>query len=142
MNPQPESLQIFVCTAIWFFFVYLFLRNPKNHYNFSDKFIIGHIEDDNVSSEYLQEDDMDWLEEEEEEKPKKKAKRNPARPSKSKAKRNSNGYTDLQQDCYEALRSLGVKTARERKFVVNNTFNQHNPKTVEEFLSLAMVRGN
>ncbi len=142
MNPQPESLQIFICTAIWFFFVYLFLRNPKNHYKFSDKFVIGHIEDHNdVSLKHLQQDDMGWLEEEEE-KPKKKSKRNPARPSKPKAKRNSNGYTDLQQDCYEVLRSLGVKTARERKFIVNNTFNNHNPKTVEEFLSLAMTRGN
>jgi len=52
--------------------------------------------------------------------------------------RNSNGYTQLQQDCFDALKSLGVKTAKERKFIVNNTFNQHNPQTIQEFLKVAL----
>jgi hypothetical protein len=56
--------------------------------------------------------------------------------------RNSNGYTQLQQDCFDALAALGVKTKKERTFIVNNTFNQHNPKTVQEFLQLALIRAS
>ena len=55
-------------------------------------------------------------------------------------KRNESGYTQLQQDCFDALKSLGFKTVKERKFIVNNTFNQHNPCTVQEFLKIAMSR--
>lgn len=54
--------------------------------------------------------------------------------------RNRNGYTQLQQDCFDALKSLGVKTVKERKFIVNNTFNQHNPSTIQDFLKVALNR--
>lgn len=49
-------------------------------------------------------------------------------------------YTDLQMDCIAALKSLGIKTKKEQKFLVNNIFNKHNPKTVEEFIKLAFAR--
>lgn len=76
-------------------------------------------------------------------KPKKKAKRNPARQAKAKPEpvRNHNGYTDLQQDCFDALKALGIKTVKERKFIVSNTFNNHNPKTVQDFLKASLNRG-
>tara|TARA_B100000902_G_C27321949_1_gene925318 strand:- start:5823 stop:6287 length:465 start_codon:yes stop_codon:yes gene_type:complete len=78
---------------------------------------------------------------------KKKAARNPARQSKTKTKpqpeqnRNHNGYTDLQQDCFDALKALGIKAVRERKFIISNTFNKHNPTTVQDFLQVALHRG-
>jgi hypothetical protein len=48
-------------------------------------------------------------------------------------------YTQLQQDCYDAL--IGLKmTKKEAKFVVNNTFNKHDINTIQEFLALAFIR--
>ena len=54
--------------------------------------------------------------------------------------RNRHGYTQLQQDCFDALKSLGVNTIKERKFIVNQTFNDHSPKTIQEFLKVALHR--
>jgi hypothetical protein len=79
-------------------------------------------------------------------KPKKKAKRNPARQAKAKPEpkpepvRNHNGYTPLQQDCFDALKSLGIKGVRERKYIVSTTFNKNDPKTIQEFLTITMSR--
>lgn len=79
-------------------------------------------------------------------KPKKKAKRNPARQAKAKPEpkpepvRNHNGYTPLQQDCFDALKSLGFKGVRERKYIVSKTFNEYDPKTIQEFLTITMSR--
>lgn len=61
---------------------------------------------------------------------------------KEEEQRNSNGYNQLQQDCFDALEALGVKTKKERTFIVNNTFNKHNPKTVQDFLQVALIRGS
>ena len=69
-------------------------------------------------------------------KPKKTSKPQP-RPQ---PKVNESGYTSLQQDCYDALAALGVKTKKEKTFLVNNTFNKHNPNTVQEFLQLCMIK--
>ena len=80
-------------------------------------------------------------------KPKRKKKtqrkRNPARPSTQpqKVQRNHNGYTELQQDCFDALKSLGIKAVRERQFIISNTFNKHDVKTVQDFLKVALHRG-
>mgnify|MGYP001180607458 FL=1 len=79
-------------------------------------------------------------------KPKKKAKRNPARQAKAKPEpkpvpvRNHNGYTSLQQDCFDSLKSLGIKGVRERKYIVSKTFNEHDPKTIQEFITITMSR--
>lgn len=54
--------------------------------------------------------------------------------------RNHNGYTALQQDCFDALESLGVRTKKERMFIVNTTFNKFNPKSIQEFLTLALTK--
>jgi len=54
--------------------------------------------------------------------------------------RNKYGYTPLQQDCFDALKSLGIKTIKERKFIVQNTFNKHNPSTIQDFLKVALHR--
>jgi hypothetical protein len=48
-------------------------------------------------------------------------------------------YTPLQQDCYDALLVLGMGK-KESKFVVNNTFNNHDINSVEEFLYTALRR--
>ena len=70
-------------------------------------------------------------------------KRNPARPvtQPQKVQRNHNGYTELQQDCFDALKSLGIKAVRERQFIISNTFNKHDIKTVQDFLKVALHRG-
>ena len=70
-------------------------------------------------------------------------KRNPARPATQpqKVQRNHNGYTELQQDCFDALKSLGIKAVRERQFIISNTFNKHDVKTVQDFLKVALHRG-
>jgi hypothetical protein len=60
-------------------------------------------------------------------------------PKKHKAKRDDGGYTDLQKDCFDALKSLGIKNQNERKFLVNHIFNKHNPATVQDFIKLAFV---
>lgn len=83
-------------------------------------------------------------------KPKRKKKtqpkRNAARPAAQpvqpqKVQRNHNGYTELQQDCFDALKSLGIKAVRERQFIISNTFNKHDIKTVQDFLQVALHRG-
>ena len=83
-------------------------------------------------------------------KPKRKKKtqpnRNAARPAtqqaqQQKVQRNHNGYTDLQQDCFDSLKSLGIKAVRERQFIISNTFNKHDIKTVQDFLKVALHRG-
>lgn len=56
------------------------------------------------------------------------------------APRNESGFTELQQDCYDALKGLKV-TAKEAKYLVHSIFNKHNPKTIQDFLQLAFVRG-
>jgi len=52
--------------------------------------------------------------------------------------RNARGYTQLQQDCFDALKSLGIKAVREREFIISQTFNAHNPTTIQDFLKLAL----
>ena len=60
------------------------------------------------------------------------------KPVEPKEPRNARGYTQLQQDCFDALKSLGIKAVREREFVISQTFNKHNPKTIQDFLQLAL----
>jgi hypothetical protein len=60
-------------------------------------------------------------------------------PKKPTVKRDADGYTDLQRDCFAALKSLGIKTQKERKFLVNSIFNKHNPATVQDFIKLAFA---
>ena len=80
-------------------------------------------------------------------KPVKKSKVQAARKPKPKPKapvqeaRNSRGYTQLQQDCFDSLKALGIKAVREREFIISNTFNNHNPSTVQDFLKLSLHRG-
>ena len=56
----------------------------------------------------------------------------------SEVQSNHNGYTELQQDCFDSLKTLGIKGVRERKFIVSETFNKHSPTTVQEFLKYAL----
>lgn len=50
-------------------------------------------------------------------------------------------YNQLQQDCYDALISLGMKK-KEATFVVNSTFNKTDVSTVQDFLKIALIRPN
>ena len=69
---------------------------------------------------------------------KKKKKKKKQQPQPPQQQRNSRGYTQLQQDCFDALKSLGIKAVRERDYIISSTFNKHNPKTIQEFLQLAL----
>lgn len=62
------------------------------------------------------------------------------KPVKTKVNRNQNGFTELQQDCHDALLGLKV-TKKEAQYLVHAIFNNHNPKTIQEFLQLAFMRG-
>lgn len=63
----------------------------------------------------------------------------PAEPEQEpEVKRNHNGYTPFQQDCFESLKALGINGVRERKFIISETFNNHDPTTVQEFLKFAL----
>lgn len=55
--------------------------------------------------------------------------------------RNKNGFTRLQQDCFDALKGLKV-TKKEATYIVHTVFNKHNPQTIQEFLQLAFMRGS
>ena len=68
------------------------------------------------------------------------ASRKPSKQSKPAQPRNHNGYTGLQQDCFDALKSLGIKSVRERKYIVSTVFNENNPSTVQDFLKVALSR--
>lgn len=48
-------------------------------------------------------------------------------------------YTEFQQDCYNALISLGMKK-KEAKFVLHTVFNKYNPIDVEDFLKVAFIK--
>ena len=49
-------------------------------------------------------------------------------------------YNQLHQDCFDALKAVGVRTVKERKYLVNSVFNNHNPNTVQEFLQIALSK--
>jgi hypothetical protein len=52
----------------------------------------------------------------------------------------SQEYSEFQQECFEALKGLGT-SVKESKFIVNTVFNNHDPKTLQEFINLAFIRG-
>ena len=149
MNPQPEYLQVLTFTFGFCLMVLWFASNPKNHYKFSDKFTLAEWKDewpvDHQEPPPVPTVDVS-LSTEENEKPKRtkksniNASRKPSKQSKPAQPRNHNGYTDLQQDCFDALKSLGIKSVRERKYIVSKTFNEHDPKTIQEFLTITMSR--
>ena len=144
MNEQPEYLEVVVMTFGFILLVIYYSFDAKNHWKFSDKFTIAEIvEEEPVVSVTISHDEPS--EAPKTKKVKKKsnvnAARKPSKQSKPAQPRNHNGYTDLQQDCFEALKSLGMKTARERKYIVSAVFNEHNPSTVQDFLKLALSRG-
>ena len=54
-----------------------------------------------------------------------------------KTKKQKPKYTPLQEECMEALKALGVKTQKERIYLVHKIFQDHNPKSIQEFISKA-----
>ena len=149
MNPQPEFLQVLPFTIGFCLMVLWFAADPKNHYKFSDKFTLAEWKDESPI-DYSEPPPVPTVDvslyHEENEKPisKKKsninASRKPSKQSKPAQPRNHNGYTDLQQDCFDALKSLGIKSVRERKYIVSTVFNDNNPSTVQDFLKVALSR--
>jgi hypothetical protein len=149
MNPQPEFLEVLPVTIGFCLMVLWFAANPKNHYKFSDKFTLAEWVDESPTehpkpppvptvdvSLYCKESKKSTCTK----KSNINASRKPSKQSKPTKSRNHNGYTDLQQDCFDALKSLGIKSVRERKYIVSKTFNEHDPKTIQEFLTITMSR--
>lgn len=64
----------------------------------------------------------------------------PAKPRTKPKQPVSQEYSEFQQECFEALKGLGT-SVKESKFIVNTVFNNHNPKTLQEFINLAFIRG-
>tara|TARA_Y100000004_G_C8887142_1_gene400301 strand:+ start:153 stop:620 length:468 start_codon:yes stop_codon:yes gene_type:complete len=153
MNPQPEYTEVLTFTFGFILLVLYFFADSNNHYKFSDKFTIAEYEDypeqqvvrsvQTVKS--VQPPPVPKRKTKAKTQPKKKANMQAARkpsaaPPKPAVERNHNGYTPLQQDCFDALKSLGIKGVRERKYIVSKTFNEHDPKTIQEFLTITMSR--
>tara|TARA_R110000868_G_scaffold315517_3_gene576405 strand:+ start:3140 stop:3607 length:468 start_codon:yes stop_codon:yes gene_type:complete len=153
MNPQPEYLEVLTFSFGFCLMVLWFSINPRNHYKFTDEFTLAEWKDkwpiDHPKPPPVPTDVMVDVEEEDE-KPKPvakkksnlKASRKPSSKPKPKPEpvRNHNGYTQLQQDCFDVLKSIGIKGVRERKFIVSNTFNKHDPKSVQDFLKVSLHR--
>ena len=154
MNPQPEFSESITYVIAWLFIVYLFYSNKDNHYKFSDEFTLATVKDSPeviIQPSQVQPPPVPKPKTKKTKNKKKsktkakpqsniKAARKPSHKPIASSSRNKNGYTELQQDCFEALKSLGMKTVRERKFIVSTVFNDHNPNTVQDFLKLALSR--
>ncbi len=154
---EVSNFSVDVATIFFLVMFVCHLFNRANHWSFSDKFVIAEYEDhsdQNIShSAQINANIVPPSVPKKKNKKKKqsttvrkkksniKAARKPSPAVNKTPQRNKNGYTDLQQDCFDALKSLGIKGVRERKFIVSNTFNQHNPKTVQDFLKVALHRG-
>lgn len=135
MNPQPDmiatitSTMMFLCVCIYFF------MDKKNHYNLKDDFIIAEYKTQVITNPKPKNKKIIKKQTPKQSKPKKqKVDKN----IKSKEKK-ANEYSPLQQDCFDALIALGM-SKKESKFVVNHTFNHRNPKTIQEFLSIALIK--
>ena len=47
-------------------------------------------------------------------------------------------HDQFQQDCIDALKSLGIKSKKERQYLFNTIMNKHNTQTIQEFLRYAL----
>lgn len=56
-----------------------------------------------------------------------------------KEEKQQTNYDLIKDDCIAAMNALGVKTKKEKEFLLNSVFSKHNPSTVEEFLKAAFV---
>lgn len=156
-----SNFSVDVATCLFLFMFVYHLLDKANAWNITDKFVIAEYED---SSEQQQVNHTAQayanVQAPPVPKPKRKTKAksaNKPKPTKKKAnmqaarkpsaapvkpavERNHNGYTQLQQDCFDSLKSLGIKGVRERKYIVSTVFNDHNPSTIQDFLKVALSR--
>lgn len=147
MNPQPEAITINTFTIIFVLLIIYFALNKKYSYQINDKIELGYIYDSDDHSNHLTQYANICISKPTMHKPivnktKKATKINTIKPAQAvtpSKKVNKRGYNALQQDCYDALRSLGMK-AKEAEFVVNHTFNNHNLTTIQDFLKIALIR--
>lgn len=120
----------FMSNIILLFLTALFLKSffesyndPRKHFSITEYVTLQPLGKDVPVKDYRQQTVT------------KKAEKNA--PPKPTITKNKNGYTQLQQDCFDALKSVGVKTVRERKYLVNTIFNDNDPKNIQDFLQLA-----
>ena len=149
-----SNFSVDVATCVFLFIFVCHLLNKSNAWNITDKFVIAEYEESSEQQQVnpatqayvnIQAPPVPKPKRKPKTKAKKKANMQAARkpssaPSKPAVERNQNGYTPLQQDCFDALKSLGIKGVRERKYIVSKTFNEHDPKTIQEFLTITMSR--
>jgi hypothetical protein len=152
-----DTVSNFSVDVATFFFLAMFvchLFNRNNHWNISDKIVLAEYEDSSMQQQMNNQVSPPPVPKAKKRKKKpstkpksssKKANMQAARkpsatPTKPAVERNQNGYTSLQQDCFDALKSLGIKAVRERKFIVSTVFNEHDPSTVQDFLKVALSR--
>jgi hypothetical protein len=153
MNPQPHPVigQLGVLVFSLLVAYFCFTGNKKKSSVFSDSFPVGYIYDN-----------IPYVEQVEEYKPKniitpvsnKPTKRNPApsniiTPTTKPAERTPKKEIatepkivideTLFNDCVLALMSLGTKKAQS-KALAKKVFDEHNPKTIEEFIKLVYLK--
>ena len=137
MNPQPNSNAVGI-TTILFILVYLaFVSDKKYHYKFRNSIPLAEITPPMVYS-YV-ESGLRVTDRNIPHTPKNK-KHQTTKPIKKKKSKPKKEYTQLQQDCMDALLSLGMKK-REAKATLHSTFNKHkNIKEVQEFIYFALLK--
>jgi len=150
-----SNFSVDIATYVFLALIVYFSLDRRNSYKFSDKIVLAEFEDGYNDERSSQRIDVD-LDFQKTNKPKTKTRKskrtkkktvpkNTQQEKKEKIKavpRNKNGYTQLQQDCFDALTSLGFKNKKEKVYMVNHTFNKYSPKSVQDFLKLSMSRGN
>jgi hypothetical protein len=118
MNPQPHPFVGQLGVLIFALLVAYFALRGKNNVQISDKFVVGYVDPPEQKIVYV---------EKETEKPS----------TKPKNKKKTVTYDqELYDDCISAMISLGTKHAQANR-IAKKIFENHNPSTVEEFITLA-----
>jgi hypothetical protein len=130
MNPQPHPIVgqlgvlIFALLTAYFCFT-----GKRKDFQFSDKFTIGYINDDNTC--VVVKDNI----------PKNITRKKKQIPQSllTPIKEEETIDNQLFEDCVLALVSLGTKKIQSKKIAID-IFKNHNPKTIEDFIKFVYIK--
>ena len=145
MNPQPEAnITNFFAILSMLYMLYHFTKaynDPEKHIELNDNFTLGYISDVDLKPIKQRVCTKQSSPKKKAPEPKKPKQKPPVEKTKKKPKKKIyHEYNQLEQDCFDALISLGFKK-KEATFTVNTEFSKDNPaKTIQEFLSKSLNR--
>lgn len=148
MNPQPHPIVgqfgVLIFSLLVAYFCFFGNNRKQKPQSFSDNFIIGNIYDINNTAYAMQLNDPEIINKNQlaiksntTRKRKKTIPTNLLSPINHTEKNNFN--QQLFDDCMLVLISLGTKKA-EAKNMTKKIFENHKPKTIEEFIKFAYVK--